>query len=103
MPRKPKTLDRRVREAVRGNPNLAVPWYLSAAYAYYHLDRPFLSDGAFDFLAKVMVNNWPSIAHRHKHLITEDDLRGGTLLLQREDYPSISVGAAEHALTQTAL
>jgi hypothetical protein len=74
------------------NPNLSVPWYLMASYAYYELDEPFLPDADFDALASFMLEDWENIQHRHKHLITEDDLRAGTLL--RRDFPEIVKGAA---------
>ena len=37
------------------NPNMMVPWYLMASYAYYEQDQPILSDGLFDGLAKRML------------------------------------------------
>lgn len=82
--------------AVVKNPVMLVPWYLMAAYAYYVLDRPIISDAMFDRLAQQLLSAWPEVGHRHKHLITEDDLRAGTLLIR--DYPAIVVGAAESLL-----
>ena len=74
------------------NPNLSVPWYLMASYAYYGLDEPFLPDADFDALASFMLEDWENIQHRHKHMITEDDLRAGSLL--RRDFPEMVKGAA---------
>jgi hypothetical protein len=71
------------------NINLMVPWYLMASFAYYHLDDPILSDAAFDELAKKLLDNYSNVEHRHKGLIKEDDLRAGSLLLAKEDYPSL--------------
>lgn len=85
--RQPKLLDKVLVERLQESLNLSVPWYLMASYAYYELDTPFLSDAVFDGLAKVMLNGWPTIEHRHKHLITEDDLRAGTLMTR--DFPTI--------------
>lgn len=83
-------------ERVNSNPNLAVPYYLSAAYAYYVLDEPFIPDRDFDKLATFMLIKWDKIEHRHKHLITEDDLMAGTLLNQ--DFPEITKGATKALL-----
>lgn len=68
------------------NPSMMIPWYLMASYAYYVEDDPILSDGLFDALAKRMLECWNSLEHFHKHLITEDDLKAGTLL--NRDFPS---------------
>jgi hypothetical protein len=72
------------------NINMMVPWYLMAAYAYYKEDDPILSDTFFDSMAKTMLAVWDDIEHRHKHLITVDDLEAGSYL---GEYPSIVEGA----------
>lgn len=90
--------DDEMAEAVQNNPNLCVPWYLTAAYLYYVCDISILSDAAFDELARYMLEEWESIEHWHKHLITEDDLRAGTLL--RRDFPGRVIGAATYKLEQ---
>ena len=94
--RKPKLLDKVLVERLQESLNLSVPWYLMASYAYYELDRPFLSDAVFDGLAKVMLKGWSTIEHRHKHLITEDDLRAGTLMTR--DFPEIVKDATKRLL-----
>lgn len=93
MPKRKRRLDPEVTlwSAVEDNPNLSVPWYLMASYAYYVEDDPFLPDAAFDMLAELMIEHWDQIEHRHKHMITLDDLRAGTLL--RRDFPEIVKGA----------
>ena len=48
------------------NPNMMVPWYLMASYAYYVEDDPILSDGLFDGLAHSMLESWDTIEHWHK-------------------------------------
>ena len=80
-------------KAVESNVNLYVPWYLMAAYAYYMDDNPILSDGVFDMMAKKMLERWDEIEHQHKHYITVDDLRAGSLLLA--EYPLRVIGAVE--------
>lgn len=76
------------------NINMMVPWYLMAAYAYYKEDDPIFSDHFFDEMGKTMLERWNDINHRHKHLITVDDLRASTFL---GEYPSIVEGAVASA------
>lgn len=85
--RPPLILDKLLVTRLQESLNLSVPWYLMASYAYYELDRPFLTDAVFDGLAKLMLKGWPTIQHPHKHLITEDDLKAGTLMTR--DFPTI--------------
>lgn len=70
-----------------------VSMYLMAAYAYYVEDDPIMSDWDFDSLAKTLLEEYDTIEHRHKHLVTEDDLRAGTYL---GEYPEIVKGALNH-------
>ena len=85
-------LDARMASLTRRNANLMVPWYLMAAYAYYELDAPILTDATFDALAKRLLVAWPRIEHRHKHLISVEELEAGTLLSR--DLPEIVKGSA---------
>jgi hypothetical protein len=85
--------DVHMHKAVTRSVNLYVPWYLMAAYAYYVDDDPILSDAVFDGMARKMLENWEKIKHQHKHYITVDDLRAGSLLLA--DYPLRVIGAVE--------
>lgn len=64
--------------------------YLMCAYAYYIEDRPLISDGEFDLLAKSILENYDSIDHPHKSYVTKDDLVAGTYL---GEYPSMIKGA----------
>ena len=59
---------------------MMIPWYIMASHAYYTMDDPILSDGLYDELAQTMLSSWNTLEHMHKHLITEEDLRAGTLL-----------------------
>lgn len=83
--------DEEMRQAREKN---GVAWYLMASLAYYHWDRPILSDGAFDELARWLLERWETVQHPHKNLITEDDLRAGTLLLEEKRFPWVCSGAA---------
>lgn len=79
--------DMRMKRVVLQNISAGVSWYLMAAYAYYELDDPILTDDAFDWLGKTLLKRWPEVSHRHSHMISEDDLRAGSLL--RRDFPEI--------------
>ena len=60
--------DAKCLEITSKNPNMLVPWYLMAAWAYYEDDNPILSDSVFDDLAKTMHKKWDEVEHFHKHL-----------------------------------
>ena len=87
-----RDLDKTCADLIDTNINMAVPWYIMAAYAYYVEDDPILSDSRFDRLAKTMLENWDKIEHMHKHLITKSDLEAGTYL---GEYPSRVEGAVK--------
>jgi hypothetical protein len=81
-------LDQRVNELLQKSINLAVPYYLMAAYAYYKEDDPILSDGLFDYLATLILKNYDIITHPHKKYITKEDLEAGTYL---GEYPRMAI------------
>ena len=93
-------LDDYAAEIFADNINMMVPWYLMAAYAYYKQDEPILTDAFFDAMGKTMLERWDDINHRHKHLITVNDLEAGTYL---GEYPSIIEGALEDVKTRNKL
>lgn len=66
----------------------SVPLYLGASYAYYHLNQTVISDGLFDQLALMLIENYETISDIDKKYITRDDLAAGTLLLSADKYPS---------------
>jgi len=80
---------------------MTVPWYLMSAYAYYHMDDPILSDTIFDKLGQMMIKAWPDIKHIHKKKIKLSDLKAGTLLLKKEEYPSRVPGAIGNLKRET--
>jgi hypothetical protein len=69
---------------------MAVPYYLMASYAYYVEDDPIFTDGFYDGLAKTILDNWNTITHRHRDVLSKDDLEAGSFL---GEYPSIIEGA----------
>ena len=94
-----RLLDDKCRAIIKTHPNAIVAWWLIASYAYYIHDKPILSDGLYDELAKTMLDRWSDIEHPHKHLITEENLKAGSLFnLSAEQYPSITKGAASQLI-----
>lgn len=85
-------IDKAYTDVCDDNPNMLVPWYLMAAYAYYVEDDPILSDSRFDQMAKRILEHWDEIDHLHKDKLTKDDLKAGTFL---GEYPSRVKGAVE--------
>lgn len=75
---------------IDANINMTVPYYLMASYAYYVQDDPIFTDGFYDSLAKKILDNWDSITHRHRDVLSKDALEAGSFL---GDYPSIVEGA----------
>lgn len=59
-------------------PDAMVPWWLIASYLYYMHDISIISDALFDHMSRDMLNQWDTITHDHKHLISEDDLQAGS-------------------------
>lgn len=78
-------LDKYCLEITDDNPNMLVPWYIMASYAYYVEDNPIVSDVMFDSMAKKLLKNWCNVEHFHKHHLNKDMLLAGTYL---GDYPS---------------
>ena len=85
-------LDLHCLDIIDQNPNMMIPWYLMAAYAYYEQDSPILSDSMFDKLAKKMLDNWDKIEHLHKECLNEDMLKAGTYI---GEYPTRVEGGLE--------
>ena len=63
------------------------------AYAYYKEDSPLISDAEFDELAKWLLDNYDSVEHMHKYLITKGDLEAGTFL---GEYPQMVISAVKN-------
>ena len=74
------------------NPNMYVPWYIMAAYAYYIEDTPILSDTTFDKMSLKILKEWDNIEHFHKQFLTKEMLVGGTYL---GEYPTRVEGAVK--------
>lgn len=77
---------------IDANINMTVPYYLMASFAYYVEDDPIFSDAFYDNLAKTILDNWDSITHRHRDVLSKDALEAGSFL---GEYPSIVEGAVK--------
>lgn len=98
-----RLLDGMCRTVMDSNPNNSVAWWLMASYLYYHHHISILSDELYDDMAKAMLEAWDDLEHMHKHLITKEHLRAGTLFdVAARDYPTL-VRAGASQLVGTAL
>lgn len=68
--------------------NSAVGWILMSSYVYYHLNDNIISDSLFDYLCSVVLDDWDDIVHRHKYLLSKEDMKAGSCYaLKLEAYP----------------
>lgn len=67
-----------VRGLFKKNRNCCISWFLSSSYCYYILYQPLLSDEFFDAMCKWMLENYDSLEHEHKSLVTKDMLIAGS-------------------------
>jgi len=95
-------LDTYVQMLVRQSPKLAVSWWLIASYAYYQCNETIISDECFDYLTLVIRENYDTIEHVNKDLITEDRLSCGSAFDLRI-YPIRVRCCAELIMRQIAL
>jgi len=72
-------------DVIDSKPNMMIPWYIMASYAYYVQDDPLLSDGSFDRLVHRLLESYNEIEHQHKSFVTTDALEAGTYL---GEYPT---------------
>lgn len=80
-------------------PNMLVPWFLMAAFAYEELDDPFLTDSGYDWICRELDARWDAIDHRHKHLIDRAALRTGTASYLKGKLPLSVRHATTHLLS----
>lgn len=79
-----------------------VPLYLISSFLYYQCDRSLMVDSAYDLLCVRLLNEWNTVAHRHKSLVSRRSLQATTgFNLQRKDYPTL-VQVAAHDLYDRA-
>jgi NAD-dependent DNA ligase len=78
---------------MRRSINMAVPYYIMAAYAYYKEDDPIISDFTFDKLAEFILENYDKITHPHKKFLDKGTLEAGTYL---GEYPRLAIDSLNH-------
>ncbi|MDR7062028.1 MULTISPECIES: hypothetical protein [unclassified Sphingopyxis] len=83
-----------------GRPNMLVPYFLMAAYAYEELGDPFLTDGGWDWLCVELDRQWDVVEHHHKYLIDRDALASGTASYLVGDFPTIVKDAAKGLMSE---
>lgn len=78
----------RARQDFKTTKNSVIGHYLIHSYLYYIRNISCIEDSDYDNMAKYILNNYDVLEHKLKHLITQDDLRAGTLYhLKESDYP----------------
>lgn len=93
----PKMMDNHVRSIIDDCTDMLVPWYLMAALAYYHANKPFITDGLFDEICKRLNRDWDIVSHRFKQIVDRDSLSAGTCLLPLSSFPKLSrINASRH-------
>lgn len=68
--------------------------FLVTSYAYYVRYVSLLKDEQYDKIAATLLKHWDEFEHPHKHLVSKDDLRAGTLYATK-NYPPIVKHCAE--------
>lgn len=70
--------------------------YLMASHLYYIRYQSVMPDFEYDQLAKDLLKGYDDFEHQHKHLVSKDDLRAGTLYaISEEQYPKMVRAAAD--------
>ncbi len=91
-------LDNQARTSYKQSPSSAVFYVVLASYLYYVRFESVLSDEVFDKMMKLILDK--NIKHsKLSHLITDDDLRAGSLFkLKVTDYPQFIIEQGERLL-----
>ena len=92
-------LDVYVANILKRSKNIAVSWWLMGSYAYYYLDETIISDEFFDYLTVLIRENYSTIEHVNKDLITEERLSVGSAFDLRI-YPTRVMICTHQILTQ---
>jgi hypothetical protein len=83
--------DEYCRKKIRFNPNMLIPWWIMAAYAYEVEDDPIISDALFDEIAVRIKNEWDDIDHWHKPLLDRDMVKSAIAIDGK--YPTRAIEA----------
>lgn len=84
--------EKKAMKAIGKSRNMLIPWYLIAAYAYYVLDEPVLTDATFDAICIMLDEEWDDLEHMHKIYVSRGDLAAGTRMSAL--YPSMAKASA---------
>lgn len=84
--------EKKAMKAIGKSRNMLIPWYLIAAYAYYVLDAPVLTDATFDAICIMLDEEWDDLEHMHKIYVSRGDLAAGTRMSTL--YPSMAKASA---------
>lgn len=80
--------DEMIRECFKKNKNSCISFWLVGSYCYYLKNESLFKDETFDKLSRWMYDNYDSLEHEHKSLITKDMLKAGSgFNLKESDYP----------------
>lgn len=91
------------RKTFKKNRSSCISWILASSYCYYVRYTSILSDTVYDKMCKFVLDNYGSLEHPHKHLLTKDMLRAGTAHnLRLDDYPMIVRVTAEKMIEQVS-
>lgn len=75
-------LDDKCLSLTRENPNLLIPWFITACVTYEE-GNPILSDSTFDEISKEMIEKWDTLTHPDKKWIKIGSLnKGSSMMLQ---------------------
>lgn len=76
------------RSTYKGFPNHPISDYLILSYAYYILGVNLTTDKAYDYICKYIADNWDTLTHVHKHLLTIENLEA-TTAYSIDAYPKV--------------
>lgn len=75
---KPAEREAQIEKQIRDQPQTLVFYYLGLSWLYYEQDMSLVPDELFDRICKRLLDEFPQIQHRHKHLVDLESLRAGT-------------------------
>lgn len=86
------------RDRIASDPNMLVPWWIMAAWAYDHRrgGDTLISDALFDEIAVRLDREWDAITHWHKPLLDRASLKSSIAIRGR--WPLRAMHAAEGLL-----
>jgi len=99
----PLPMDGMCRVVIDKTSNGLISWFLMASYTYHIHNVALISDDLYDTLARRIRAEWETLDHRHKALITIEDLRAGSMYRTAPaEYPVTVRSAAASLLAATA-